>query len=435
MASIELFDTEYTTKDQLIELSNSLHEPEWLRDRRLQAYELYQNLPFDKDTLFYKYTSFRNFDPSKLVASWSTSETTLSDKQFDDFHIVDTGSGIIVNPSDELSEKGVIFDTLHNLINKNEELAKQLADKATSLSSGFDKLGSLSTAFASSILVLYVPDNVVLESPIRKLSLTTKGNQASFGEVIYIFGESSQVALHEVYSSNEGSDSAFLTSVMKTVYLGDNANVKSLMIQDLDDSALFLYSRVSKIDRYAKYRTLSQLQGGEMSRLNSTLDLVGNGAEGYDLFVSFGRRKQRFDIKSEVHHTARDTIGQTHSRQVMMDNSESILRGLIVIPESGVNADSWLTSAGMTVNRGKVNTVPALRIDQNDVKAAHAASVEPLNEDLLFYLQTRGILESDAREMLVKGYFEYVFKFLEDEPATEEARKYLNMKWKNNGGS
>ena len=166
-----------------------------------------------------------------------------------------------------------------------------------------------------------------------------------------------------------------------------------------------------------------------MSRVNSNVLLNGQGSEGYDLFIQFGHNKKRFGEKSELQHNSIDTIGQTHARTVMMDKSESILRGLIVIPEIGVNADSWLTSKGMTVGKGKISAVPSLEILQNDVKAAHAASVEPLNEDLLFYLESRGIERSTARELLIKGYFEQILKLLNHEELTDISRNYLSQKW------
>ena len=134
-------------------------------------------------------------------------------------------------------------------------------------------------------------------------------------------------------------------------------------------------------------------------------------------------------MKSELHHVGRDTIGNVHARTVMMDRAESILRGLIFISETGVNTDSWLTSQGMTVGKGKVIAIPALNIDQNYVKAAHAASVEPLQEDLVFYLTTRGVSYEVARELLVKGYFEYILHQVKDEHIQQLSRKMLSQKW------
>ncbi|MEK9716370.1 MAG: SufD family Fe-S cluster assembly protein, partial [Candidatus Heimdallarchaeota archaeon] len=64
-----------------------------------------------------------------------------------------------------------------------------------------------------------------------------------------------------------------------------------------------------------------------------------------------------------------------------------------------------------------------------EVAAAHAASVEPLNEELVFYLKARGVNEKEAREMLIKGYFEYVFKLFNDINSIEILRDSLNLKW------
>lgn len=435
MSKTELFDTKYTTADSINELSSTLNEPEWLLQRRQKAFEEYKKLPFDKDTLFYKYTSFRDFDPKKLEASWQTETKSLLNEssivlQELEPDLIETEDGISTKLPEELVKQGVIFDSLHNLLETDEELAKKIVNKATSYTKEFDKLGALARAFATNITVLYVPKNVILDKPLVKVNTKGEGSTATFSEFIAYFEESSQASYIDVFlrSEKEPADKQLYVGI-ETTYVADNAHVKSAQIQDWNKSTLHIMARMGLVERYGKYRTMTQLQGGYMSRLTSNILLNGDGSEGYDLFVSFGDENQRFDVKSELHHIARSTIGQTHARQVMMDRSESILRGLIVIPETGVEADSWLTSQGLTIGKGKVTAIPALQIDQNDVKAAHAASVEPLNDDLLFYLESRGIPRKDAREMLVKGYFEYVLKRLEQNQIMDLSRKYLAKKW------
>ena len=64
------------------------------------------------------------------------------------------------------------------------------------------------------------------------------------------------------------------------------------------------------------------------------------------------------------------------------------------------------------------------------MKAAHAASVEPLNEETIFYLETRGIETNTARELLIKGYFEQILDLFGIEVFSDISRAHLNTKWK-----
>ena len=434
MSNVELFDTNYTNMDKLIELSQSLNEPKWLLERRKNAYHTYQELPYDKDHLFYKYTTFKDFNPKSLTHNWKYNgegnhELLKTYEQNLKPFMVETTNSLQSSLPEDLQKIGVFFDTLHNLIKIDEVKAKKIISMVDKSTSKFDKLGSLSRAFAVNIIVLYVPKNVIITEIIGKITQINNSTTANFGEFIAIFEDGSQATYYNIYNDNSSDNNAKLYSIIETVIVGDNARVKSFQLQDFNPSAVFLLSKYSEINRYGVYRNLSHLQGGHLSRQNSFIDLIGDNAEGYDLFTMFGQNKQRFDVKSELKHTAKSTIGQTHARQVMMDKSEAVLRGLIVIPESGYDADSWLTTAGMTVGQGKVNSIPALQIDQNEVAAAHAASVEPLNEELVFYLKARGVNEKEAREMLIKGYFEYVFKLFNDINSIEILRDSLNLKW------
>ncbi|MHA2276056.1 MAG: SufD family Fe-S cluster assembly protein, partial [Candidatus Kariarchaeaceae archaeon] len=293
------------------------------------------------------------------------------------------------------------------------------------------KLGLLARCFASNTVVLYVPKGVVVEKPIIKEVYNSQGAYTSFNEFIGFFEQDSKVEIREIFKNKKdetkSSDQIYLS--MNAMYLDDNAHVKHSQIQAWEDNVVHIMSKIVELSNYANFVSLSHLQGGQMTRQNSLTNLEGRGSEGYDLFIKFGYKKQRYDVKSELKHVGEDTIGQTHARAVMTDKSESILRGLITINESAINADSWLTSKGMTIGKAKISAIPSLAILQNDVKAAHAASVEPLNENTVFYLETRGIEKNTAREMLVKGYFEQILKLYQSEEHAELSREHLNNKW------
>lgn len=427
----DIFDTDYTKKELINELSNSFNEPSWLLERRLSAYDQYKSLPYDQDTLFYKYTTFKKFDPSTLTRINKEEEVPFEyeSKLSTPPTILLKDESISFNISEDLKQSGVIIDTLHNLIKSDEELARKII-KDVEFSAGFDKLGSLASAFATTILVLYVPKGVVVDELIIIQNELSDSNIAKFVEFIGVFERDSKISFLEVFeNSNSKSTNSKLYSSMQSFRVFDNASISFGQIQAWDHKMVHMDARIIQLENYARARGITHLQGSDMTRHNSKVHLKGNGSEGYDLYLKFGNETQRFDIKTEIYHEGRDTIGQAHARTVMMDRAESILRGLMTIPEPAVNADSWLTSQGLTIDKGKVIAIPALQIDQNDIKAAHAASVEPLKDELLFYLESRGIPKNESREMLIKGYFEYVIQLIKNDKIAENVRQILSKKW------
>jgi Fe-S cluster assembly protein SufD len=428
----KVFETVYVSLESIELISNKLNEPKWMLERRLAAYENFKELNIDQDNLFYKYTNFKNFKMSDLKPYWETEEVLAINP--DNKIIGEIESTIIETPNminimnNKLNLTGAKFTTIHNIISENEELAKKIIKEAD-VSARFDKLGELSKALASNIIVLYVPKNTKIDEPQLRQVLFGSDSVAYFSEFIIYLEESSEITYFEFYRNLSKHNTQQLFLMSQTVILKDNARLLGLQVQDWNPDVLHIGSKLSSIHSYANLNILHHFQGGLLTRFNSGIKLIGKGGEAYDLFNTFGNSTQRFDIKSELSHLQADTIGQTHSRTVMMDKSESVLRGLIHISETGTNADSYLTSNGLTVGNGKVVAVPALKIDQNDVVAGHAASVEPLSKDKIFYIQSRGIDKYEAEALLVKGYFEPIIKLIKNEKLQELVRMKISEKW------
>jgi len=288
MPNVELFDTEYTNMEQLVKLSQSLNEPKWLLERRKNAYQTYQELPYDKDNLFYKYTTFKDFNPKSLTHNWKYNgennyELVKTYEQNLKPFMVETTHSLQSSLPEDLQKQGVFFDTLHNLIKIDEVKAKNIISMVDKSTTKFDKLGSLSRAFAVNIIVLYVPKNVIITEFIGKITQINNSSTANFGEFIAIFEDGSQATYYNIFNDNSTNDDSKLYSIIETVIVGDNARVKSFQLQDFNSSAVFLLSKYSEINRYGVYHNLSHLQGGHLSRQNSFIDLIG----GENIFNTF----------------------------------------------------------------------------------------------------------------------------------------------------
>ena len=422
-----LFDIDYITSKSIENLS--VNEPKWLQQRRISALEKFKTLKIDQDQLFYKYTDFKNFRPDSLSPIWDSAKENIEipgELLNETAHFEENPWSYQSNMPKKYSQQGVFLCTLSELLEQSPTLAKKIV-KVTENSSGFDKFGELAKALTKNIVVLYVPEGVKLDSKLIKRTYLGAISSAFFSEFIIYAEKDSEVSFIDYYSSESSHLQMYVHST--TVHLEDTAKVTGLLLQDFGTKLVNLGARYAQIGPYAQLRLLQQQQGSNLSRLNSCVRLIGRGSEGYDLFNSFGNERQRFDTKSELIHIAEDTIGQTHSRTVMFNNAESVLRGLIHIRETGKNADSYLVSNGLTKGKGKVVAVPALKIDQNNVMAAHAASVEPLNEDKIFYIQSRGMDKEVAEGLLIKGYFEPVTQLLKNNELESLARTALEKKW------
>ncbi len=127
-----LFLTSYTSQENLRKVAKN--EPQWLQQRREEAWKNFAELPIDQDNLFYKYTNFKQFNPNELVPYWEDKEIIGIDPQtlkIGDFspNAFETHSATTFELSNELLNKGVFLGTLRELIEHNEELAKKIVKR------------------------------------------------------------------------------------------------------------------------------------------------------------------------------------------------------------------------------------------------------------------------------------------------------------------
>jgi len=181
-------------------------------------------------------------------------------------------------------------------------------------------------------------------------------------------------------------------------------------------------------DARATVSSLSLGASVSRSRMNFLLNGRGSFAEGFELFFTDG--KQRYDFESNLIHNSPDSTGSTQARGALKGESQSIFKGMIKIVNRAKNSRSYLAHHAMILDRtAKSDGVPGLEIDTNEVKATHSASVAQIDEEQLFYLQSRGLPLDEARKMVVLGFFEPVLSRIPIEQTREGARFILEGKW------
>jgi Fe-S cluster assembly scaffold protein SufB len=159
--------------------------------------------------------------------------------------------------------------------------------------------------------------------------------------------------------------------------------------------------------------------------------LQGDRSSVEQVEIVFGSDEQLFDLTSYTHHVGRDTTGDLLAKAALKDGARSFMKGLITIDKSAVGTDSFLGEFGMNLSkRSRSVAIPSLEIDQPDCRrAAHSSSVGPIDESQVFYLESRGIPDDEARKFIVLGYLEPVVARVPLADAQQRLRDGLEEKW------
>lgn len=155
-------------------------------------------------------------------------------------------------------------------------------------------------------------------------------------------------------------------------------------------------------------------------------EFVGKGAELQCLGLIVGIEKMRFGFETISRHLVPETKASYRIRAAMFDRSVVDYKGNLIIPKPAQLTDTYLSHDTLLLSDyARAHTVPALEIEANDVKAGHAATIGKVDDELMFYLLSRGIAPQEARQMLITSFFESQLALIPDDETREELRGAL----------
>jgi Fe-S cluster assembly protein SufD len=164
-----------------------------------------------------------------------------------------------------------------------------------------------------------------------------------------------------------------------------------------------------------------------VSRVRASIEGDGAHAELTALFFSDG--DQHVDVETETRHVAQHTGSDTVVRTAGKDKGQGRYFGNIKILPAAHGTDASLRDDALLLSPGAhVDSVPALEIAANDVKAYHGATVGAISEEELFYAQSRGIARADAERMIALGFFEPAVARFPGETLRNDIRAALEAK-------
>jgi Fe-S cluster assembly protein SufD len=265
-----------------------------------------------------------------------------------------------------------------------------------------------------------VPRGVTLELPLQTLTYLDADGAAVFPHTVLVVEEGASVTyIDRLVSPDLGSA---LSDAVVEIYAGPGAHVRYVSLQDWGSGVTHLSVQRAEVGRDAEVRSLAVAFGGDLSRTEVESVLAGPGGHSEMLGLYFTDGAQHFDHRSLQDHVAPNCTSDLLYKGALKDASRVVYSGLIHIAPSARGSDAFQTNRNIVLSDdAKADSIPNLEIENNDVRCSHAASVGPVDEDEVFYLQTRGIPRPEAERLIVSGFFQEVM----DRVPLEELRGSL----------
>jgi Fe-S cluster assembly protein SufD len=267
------------------------------------------------------------------------------------------------------------------------------------------KLDALAAALWSGGALVYLPRGVVVEAPIQVVHWAD-GPGAALSRTLVIAEEAAGATIVNSYASAADRGETLAAGDV-TVVARSAARVTVVNVQERDEAAWSFMRLGSEQQRDSAMTWLTLELGARLSRTELICSLLGQGAEADLLGLVFGEEGQRFDLQSLQDHVASDTRSDLVHKVALRDTAASNFTGLIRVGLEARRTASNQESRNLLLDPGtRADADPNLEILNSDVnRCGHGAAVGPVDEEMIFYLQSRGLSHDEAERLIVEGFF------------------------------
>ncbi|MBK0329903.1 Fe-S cluster assembly protein SufB [Brachybacterium halotolerans subsp. kimchii] len=417
------------------DISAKKSEPEWMLERRLKGLRLFDKKPMPQWGADLSGIDFENIkyfvrSTEKQAASWDDLPDDIKET-YDRLGIPEAEKQRLVagvaaqyesevvyhQIREDLEAQGVIFMDTDTGLKEHPELFEEYF--GTVIPAGDNKFSALNTAVWSGGSFVYVPPGVHVEIPLQAYFRINTENMGQFERTLIIADEGSYVHYVEgctapIYQTDS------LHSAVVEIVVKKNARVRYTTIQNWSNNVYNLVTKRTTVEEGGTMEWVDGNIGSKVTMKYPAVWLMGEHARGETLSIAFAGENQHQDTGSKMVHMAPHTSSSIVSKSVSRGGGRSSYRGLVqVMPGAEHSASTVLCDALLVDTISRTDTYPYVDVRVDDVQMGHEATVSKVSEEQLFYLMSRGMEETEAMAMIVRGFIEPIARELPMEYALE----------------
>ena len=408
---------------------SNTNEPTWfLNTRKLALYKSY-TLPFPKlESMELERWNLFNVDFSTLrLENEGNVEIAEYGINSDDFAVIQKNNTIVhINIPEKYADKVVIKDIFSAMSDDHiKDSFMSVVDYAES------KVTAVHYTLLNAGLFIDVKDNAVIEEPLQYIVITDK-EQSLFNHVTIQVGNNAKFNFIENFVNNQKDDKAPFSLVSEVVaHDGAKVNYSSITNQPGQKRGTILRRGLTYKDSLINWN-VAAMDEADVYHDNTT-NILGDGSEANLKIVTLGVKEQKTYFNSEVINQGLSSKGDILQHGVLLDKSHIVFNGVGFIVKGATGSNAYQSSRMLTLSsEAKADANPMLLIDENDVMAGHGASLGRIDEEQLYYLQSRGLTRKESSRLLVHGFLSPVISELTVDKIKELVTVLIDEKINNN---
>jgi Fe-S cluster assembly protein SufD len=414
-------------------------EPEWLRQRRQTAFGQFQTVAWPTlrdeewrrtDIRAFKLPSFAppgGVTPSSaarvaLDAAWETLQGQYATG------LAHVDSALIRQADHAKLPSGVIFTDLNTAVRSHPELLERFL-LTTAVDTGADALSALHGAFWTGGALLYVPKGVKVEIPLFTLVGLSAEGAVDLSHTLVVLEEGAQATLVQETASAGRQNAPALHAGAIELHVGSSARLRFVNIQNWDQGTWHFSRERAIVGRDAALQWTVGGLGARLAKVNQEVALAGQGARAQVNGVLFTTGRQHLAYFTRQDHMAPNTSSDLLYKGGLKDKSRIVWKGMIRVEKDAQRTDAYQKNDNLVLSdTARADSIPGLEIEANDVRCTHGATAGRVDEDMIFYLQSRGVRRDEAIRLIVEGFFANVYDRITLEPVRETLRRAVAEK-------
>lgn len=308
----------------------------------------------------------------------------------------------------DLTDKGVIIQDLFTaLVDHPALVQKHLFSTLAPLE---DKINAYHTAYMNGGLFIYIPKNVEIKLPIETVLVQDSRDELAFNKHILIVSEQNSQLTYLERSATVG-DHANSATLLTEVVASAGAQVKFVAMDALGESTCAFVRRhgITYDDANIEWAAAAMNQGNTI--LDTYTELKGQGSASNTNIISIANGKQTQMVNTGLLNVGHHSAANIFQHGVILDQARLSFNGIGQIVKDAKGADAQQESRLMMLSQeSRGDTNPILYIDEFEVTAGHAASVGQVDPEQLYYLMSRGLSQTDAEYLLIRGFLGQVIQ-------------------------
>ena len=418
-------------------ISHIKNEPGWVTEFRLKALEMFEAKPmpkwgfiphFDIDLDSYihyvgsgqkKKKSWEDVDPEVLASFEKLGIPEHERKYLAGLEAMNDSETVYAGTIKELDELGILFCDIDTAIREYPEIVRKYLGSVVSPND--NKFAALNSAVFSGGSFAYCPKGVKTPMPLQAFFKVTAAESGQYERTLLIADEGAEIVYSEGCTSVKDFATNFHTAVVELI-AQDDARIHYTTIQNWKKNMFNWTIKRARAEARA-HITWNDVNIGAQTMKYPGIILKGDDSTGDVLSLAFAGNGQIQDTGTRIVHVGKRSRSNVLAKGISLDGGINSYRGLVKFTSKAEGAVSHVKCDGLMLDdRSQSHAYPYNDVAGDSAQLNYEATVSKIDEDMLFYLQTRGLTEDEAKLLIVNGFCEGVVRDLNVEYSVEMGR-------------